>query len=270
MRVNRLPDHITVIADQAPIPGVGTLPVNAFVLHGEQPLVVDTGLSTPETGFLDALATVVDPQDVRWVFLTHPDRDHTGALFELLEAAPHACLITTFLGVGILGCEFEVPLQRVHLLNPGQSMAVGDRRIRALRPPLFDSPATVGFLDERTGTVISSDCFGAPLATDEVTGCTDVREIAGPELTDQQILWATVDSPWVHGCDRDRLRSEVENLRALQPSRVLSSHLPPLVGADSIDRAFAAVTASPDASPWVGPDQEALEQLLASFEPVSS
>lgn len=144
MQVNRLTQDVSVLADQVPVPGLGTLPVNAFLLHGEEPLVVDTGLSIPGTGFVDALSSVVAPEDVRWIFLTHPDRDHTGALFELLDLAPHARLITTFLGTGILGCEFDVPMHRVHLLNPGQSMVLGDRRITAFRPPLYDSPATVG------------------------------------------------------------------------------------------------------------------------------
>lgn len=74
----------------------------------------------------------------------------------------------------------------------------------------------------------------------------------------------------MHGCDVARFRAGVEQLRALQPSRVLSSHLPPLVSDDAIDRAFNTIVCAPDAPQWVGPDQEALERLLASFEPASS
>lgn len=270
MQVNRLTDDIVVLADQAEVPGLGTLPVNAFVLQGAEPLVVDTGLSTPGTGFLDAVAEVVAPEDVRWIFLTHPDRDHTGGLFELLDRAPQARLITTFLAVGILSCEFEVPLHRVHLLNPGQSLDLGDRRIRALRPPLFDSPATVGFLDERTGTLISSDCFGAPLAAPSVVSCTDVREVENGDLVDRQLLWAAVDSPWVHVADPVRFRAGVEELRAVRPDAVLSSHLPPMRDPGAIDRAFDAIATAPETPSWVGPDQHALEELLASFEPVTA
>ena len=57
------------------------LPVNAFVLHAEQPVVIDTGLSNAEKDFVSALAKVVDPADVRWLW-THPDRDHTGGLWK--------------------------------------------------------------------------------------------------------------------------------------------------------------------------------------------
>ena len=101
-------------------------PVNTFVLHAEQPLVIDTGLSNADKDFVGELSDVIDPQDVRWIWITHPDRDHTGGLWKLLEAAPNARLVTTFIGVGIMSTEWTVPMDRVYLLNPGQT--AGPRR----------------------------------------------------------------------------------------------------------------------------------------------
>ena len=40
--------------------------------------------------------------------------------------------------------------------DPGQSLEVGDRHLTGYRPPLFDNPATVGFLDSKSGAFISS------------------------------------------------------------------------------------------------------------------
>jgi flavorubredoxin len=80
---------------------------------------------------LDDPQRLAGPADVRWIWLTHPDRDHTGALFDLLEAAPQARLVTTFLGAGILSTQWPLPLDRVYLLNPGQSLEVGDRTLTA-------------------------------------------------------------------------------------------------------------------------------------------
>jgi len=51
------------------------------------------------------LSGTIDPADVRWIWLTHPDRDHTGGLYDLLEAAPQASEVTTFLGAGILSTQ---------------------------------------------------------------------------------------------------------------------------------------------------------------------
>ena len=184
---------VTVLNDHAEVPGLGFLPVNAFVLHAEQPVVIDTGLSTADKDFVSVLAEVLNPADVRWLWITHPDRDHTGGLWPLLEAAPTARLVTTFLGPGIMSLEWAVPLDRVFLLNPGQALEFGDRHLHAFRPPLFDSPSTTGSLDARTGVLFSSDCFGAPMPSEELATSADVRAVGG-QVRDLQLLWASVDS----------------------------------------------------------------------------
>jgi Metallo-beta-lactamase superfamily len=265
MRINKVSSDITVLADELEVPGLGHLAVNAFVLHAAEPVVVDTGLSLPGRGFMDALGSVLDPADVEWIWLTHPDRDHTGSVFDLLDAAPRARLISTFAGVGILSCSRPVPMDRVYLLNPGQRLDVGDRTLTAFRPPLFDNPSTVGFYDERSDTCFSSDCFGAPLPTAELATADDVGYTAPDGVRASQHLWATVDSPWVHVVDEAKYLATLSTLRELDPQRILSTHLPPAAGrtGDFLDMLATA----PQADPFVGPDQAALEAMLASFEP---
>ena len=78
MQIHGPHSDVTVLSDTAEIPGLGFLPVNSFVLHATEPVVVDTGLGTEDKDFVSTLAQVMDPSDVRWIWLTHPDRDHTG------------------------------------------------------------------------------------------------------------------------------------------------------------------------------------------------
>jgi glyoxylase-like metal-dependent hydrolase (beta-lactamase superfamily II) len=268
MQIHRVNSDVTVLNDHLPVPTIGFLPVNAAVLHSAEPVVVDTGLSLPDRGFMDALGSVIDPKDVRWIWLTHPDRDHTGALFNLLEAAPQARVVTTFMNVGIMSTERPLPMDRIRLINPGESLDVGDRKLTAFRPPLFDSPATVGFFDPRSRTCVSSDCFGGPMATPELAAGNDVRDVPADDLRSAQLLWATVDSPWVHLTDRDAYLRTVQPLRDMEPEYIVSSHLPPVVGAvsDCID----TLALAPAADPYVGPNQRALEEMLASFEPAAT
>lgn len=265
MQVHRPDQDVTVLNDADEIPGLGFLPVNAFVIHAQEPVVIDTGLSRDEKDFVAWLSQVIDPVDVRWIWLTHPDRDHTGGLYDLLEAAPSAKVVTTFLGMGILSTERPLPLDRVHLLNPGQQLDVGDRMLSGLRPPLFDSPATVGVVDHKTGALFSSDCFGAPLPTDEAAFSGDVRAVGPDDLRAGQLLWAGVDSPWVHNIDPAKFRATIEPIRALDPSAVYSSHLP---AAHGLNRTLLEMLdETPASPPFVGPDQAALEAMLASYEP---
>ncbi|MFD5101119.1 oxygen-binding di-iron domain-containing protein [Streptomyces albidochromogenes] len=266
MTTRKIGSDTTVLADCLEVPGIGFLPVNAFVLMADEPVVVDTGLSLPDRDFLNTLGSVMDPADVRWIWLTHPDRDHTGGLFDLLVAAPQARVVTTFLGAGIMSTERPLPLDRVCLVNPGQTLDVGGgRTLRAFRPPLFDNPATVGFYDDRTRTCFSSDCFGGAMPSPEAAVDGTAAELAPQDLRAAQLLWATVDSPWVHTVDTDKYLATVQPLRAMEAETVLCTHLPPAVGL--APRMLDTITEAPGSDPFVGPDQRALEQMLATFEP---
>ena len=186
-------------------------------------------------------------------------------MFELLEKAPRARVVTTFLGAGIMSLARPLPIDRVYFLNPGQSLDVGDRLLRAFRPPLYDSPATVGCYDDRSGALFSSDCFGAPLATAEQAYSDDVAGVSPADLRDGQLVWAAVDSPWVHSVDTAKYAATVRAVREMNPAVVLSTHLPPAIG--RLPELLEMLALAPDADPFVGPDQQALEALLAGFEP---
>jgi flavorubredoxin len=265
MHVSKPTPDVTALSDTALIPTLGYLPVNAFVLHAEQPVLVDTGMRLSSPAFLDALWASIDPTQLRWIYLTHPDRDHTGSLQAVLDAAPQARIITTFLGMGILGIDFDIPPDRMYLLNPGQSLDLGDRSITPFRPPAFDNPATTGFVDSSTGTCFASDCFGAPMSEEALAYVDDVGAIPDDDLLAAQRLWATVDSPWLAMVDRGAYTATLAEFAALAPPLMLGSHLPPARNAaESFTTMLADVCASPS---YVGPDQQALEQLLATFEP---
>ncbi len=177
-------------------------------------------------------------------------------------------MVTTFLGAGIMSTERPLPLDRVYLLNPGQQLDIGDRTLHAFRPPLFDSPATTGVYDDRSRVVFSSDCFGAPLPTAELATGTDVRAVPTDALRAGQLLWANVDSPWVHQVDHDAYLRTVRSMRSMDAEVTLSSHLPAAYGLTA--QLYDMLAAAPQDDPFVGPDQLALEQMLASFEPVGA
>ena len=265
MRSHRPTDDVTVLAHAEEIPGLGHLPVNAFVLHAEQPLLVDTGMPAHRDEFLELLWAAVDPADLRYVWITHPDRDHTGSLMQVLEAAPQAQLVTTFMGYGIMSIEHNIPLDRLRLVNRGEQLHLGDRVLHGFRPPLYDSPVTTGFRDGLTGTVFTSDCFGAPLASADLALSDDVRDVAAADLVGAMQVWAVADSPWVHMVDRACYADGLRELGAAGMPLVLSTHLPPARGVG--DRLLDAIAGAPDAALPPEPDQAALDAMLASFAP---
>ena len=267
MQIHRLDSDVTVINDHLEVPTIGFLPVNAFVLHAAQPVVVDTGLSLPDRGFMDTLGSVIDPEDVRWIWLTHPDRDHTGAIFELLEAAPQARVVTTFLSAGIMSTERPLPMDRLYLINPGPDARRRRPDADRLPPAAVRQPVDGRLLRPGVRTCVSSDCFGAPLPSADLAEGNDVRDVPPDDLRSAQLLWATVDSPWVHVTDRDAYMRTIEPVREMDPETILSTHLPPVLGGTAGCLDMLAV--APLADPYVGPDQAALEEMLAGFEPAT-
>jgi flavorubredoxin len=260
MKTYRATSDVDVITSNIPIPGFGLVPVNAFVVKGREPILVDTGAVIESDDFMTALQSVIDPAELRWIWLTHTDFDHIGSLNRLLAEHSQIRLVTTFLGVGIMSLFAPLPMDRLYLVNPGQRLTAGDRTLAAWKPPAFDNPSTTGFVDESSGVLFSSDCFGALLQ--------DVPEHAA-DLTDEQlregqVFWGTVDSPWLHKVDEPAFGKELDAIRALQPSMVLSSHLPAASG-DMTDRLLTSLGAVPRAQPFVGPDQAALEQMLQAM-----
>lgn len=253
-------DDVHVLPTNLPLPGMGVLPINAFVLRAEEPVLVDAGLGADSDAFIEALSSVIDPGSLRWVWLTHDDMDHTGALQRIFELAPNARLVTHGMGALRMSTWWPVPLDRVYAIRPGDRLPVGDRTLRAVAPPLFDNPMSTGFLDEATGALFSSDSFGAIIPEPTV----DASDIPSDALAGGMRAWATIDSPWTHLVDRVQFAAVLDSLRRLQPSAVFSSHLPAAPGA--LVEGFLEVLASvPDADHMPAPSHEEFTQLLAAL-----
>jgi len=248
---------VHVLGAWLPIPGLGVLPINSFLIRASQPVLVDTGLAALRPRFLETLGTLIDPADLEWIWLTHADVDHVGSLAAILELAPRARVVTTFVGMAKMQLQ-GLPVDRVYLLNPGQSLDVGDRQLACIRPPIFDAPETTALFDSRSRTLVSSDCFGALMEAP----CASAAEIPEAKLRAGAHTWATIDSPWLRLADGQRFGEELARIRALDPATILSSHLPPAPGMTAtllrnLDEARAAPA-------FVGPDQAALEAMMAA------
>lgn len=185
---------IEVIPSHFPIPGARFLPVNAFLIKAKEPVLVDTGMGIESEEFMKALESVIDLHDLKWVWLTHDDADHTGNLQKVLEAAPNARLAVNSLAMLRISTACPVPMHRVHWLNSGDSISVGDRKLTAVRPPLFDNPTTIGIYDSRSKAFFSADCFGALIQSP----VQNADEVPQGDLAQGMISWASADSPWVH------------------------------------------------------------------------
>lgn len=212
-----------------PVPEQGLLAANSYLIRGRQPVLIDTGLAALRDDYIRQLREVVDLEDLRWIWLTHMDPDHTGNLETLLRLAPQASVVTTFLGAGKLNLLGLQPAT-MHILNAGDRLDAGDRELVAAVPPTFDAPETVGCFDSRSRAFFSSDCFGGLVQTPTHSG----DELSSADLQAGLQRWCEIDTPWLSLVDRARLAKACWKVASYDPHLILSSHLPPVTRQQSL------------------------------------
>jgi flavorubredoxin len=248
---------VHVFPAHLPLPGVGVLPVNAYLLMAEEPVLIDAGLGMDSDDFVAALSSVVDLQELKWVWLTHDDADHTGSIERVMQLAPNAKLVTHAFSALRMATWWQVPMDRVHAIRFGDEIHVGDRTLTATAPPLYDSPLSTGVLDQSTGALFTVDAFGAILP--EPTQ--DAADVPPEALAGGMLGWATTDSPWIHIGDRKAFGQVLDRVRQLQPSQIFSSHLPAANG-KSLEDFLTVLETVPDAEPFIPPDAEQFAMMI--------
>jgi flavorubredoxin len=255
----RVSDDTYVVQTDMPAPPFGVLPVNWYLIEAQEPVLVDTGMPVEREQFLKTLRSLIDPTEIRWVFLTHDDNDHAGNLAQVLELAPQARVVTCFLGLARMSDSHEFDLARLHLVNPGQTFSAGDRELQVLRPPLWDSPATHCLHDPATSTLFSADSLGALLPAPAAA----MEEVPEDAFRQGFQLFASALSPWLHLTDQGRFERHLEAIRALHPEVVLSTHGPVVRG--RTEALLEMLCAVPAMEPFLGPDQAEMLDILSSM-----
>lgn len=242
------------------LPGVGVLPVNAYLLMAEEPVLIDTGIGLDTEDFLTAVSSFLPLEQLKWVWLTHDDADHTGSIQQVMELAPNATLVTHAMSALRMSTWWPVPLERVHAIRFGDEIHVGDRTLTAVAPPLFDNPMSTGVLDQSTGALFTVDAFGAILP--EATQ--DAADVPPDALAGGMVGWATTDSPWAHVTDRAKFSEVLDRVRQIRPTRIFSSHLPAASGT-SMEEFLRLLETVPDAEPFMPPDAEQFAQMIVAM-----
>jgi flavorubredoxin len=250
-----------VIPNLAPgAPGT-YVPVNAMVIRGAEPVIVDTGAPVHREQWLEKVFSVVEPEDVRWIFLSHDDGDHTGGLLDALERCPNATLIGNFFIVERLSLEMELPLHRIRSVDHGEQFDAGDRTLHLFRPPIFDGPTTRGLYDPTTATMWIVDSF-ASMITD-VDGLHDASAIPADVYGDTFRLFNSMVSPWHQWLDPAAYRRHVDDIEAMGVLTVASAHGGVHTG-PAVHAAFERVCAMAGEPITPDPGQPALDEMLAA------
>jgi flavorubredoxin len=234
--------------------------INSMVILGSEPVIVDTGTPANRNQWLSDVFSLVEPEDVRWVFLSHDDVDHTGNLEQVMTACPNAKLVCNWAMVERHTNCFNFPLDRCRWILHDESFSIGDRTLHAVRPPVYDSPTTRGLFDPTTRVYWGVDTFATPLPDPEMP----VADLDPDFWRFGMTLFAFgAVSPWLAMVDHDKYGRFVDSVQALDITTIASCHSPVLEG-PLIQQAFDHIRAFPSVTPPPLPDQSILDQIIAA------
>ncbi len=232
------------------------VPLNSMVIRSAEPVVIDTGVAENRDQYLADVFSLVDPEDIRWVFISHDDVDHTGNVNALMAAAPNATLIINWFMQERMGSSLEVSPLRQRWVGDSERIDVGDRTLVTVRPPIYDSPTTRGLYDPTTGVYWASDSFATPM----LHPVRNVTELDREMWHGGMATFNRWVSPWIAIADDGKFQASVDRVEALGATIIAGCHTPVITGG-SVDEAILATRRSPTAEVGPQPDQSVLDQI---------
>jgi flavorubredoxin len=220
--------------------------LNSAVILAAEPIIVDTGMVTHRDAWFEDLFSLLRPEEVRWIYVTHTDSDHAGNLVEALERCPNAKVIISRGESYRAAAALDLPADRIRVLENWESFEVGDRTLRSIRPPVYDSPYTRGLFDHSTGVYCASDAFCAPMPHGPIDRVDEMPE----QLWAEGMVEFHYRSlcPWVAMVDPGLFQSEINKLAELGINVIVGAHCP-VIGKASVNRAFELMAGLPSSAP---------------------
>ena len=146
------PDTYVIQAIHGEGEGPMAVHMNSMLIRGQEPIVVDTGTPIDRDAYLQQLTSLVDPQDVRWIFISHDDVDHYGNVDVLMDMCPNATMIATWFLTQRMSAEGPLPpmerwrwpgIAGLYLPGPGRQGNQGRTGRPWLSRPRHGSPRRV-------------------------------------------------------------------------------------------------------------------------------
>jgi flavorubredoxin len=150
------------------------LQFNQFLMNDDEPLLFHTGMKAMFPIVRDAVASIIDPSQIRWIGFSHFEADECGSLNEWLQMAPSAEPVCSMVGAMVSINDFA--LRPARGMTGGEVISTGKCRFRFLQTPHVPHCWEAGLLFEEVGaTLLSSDLFHQngnvePLTESDVVG----------------------------------------------------------------------------------------------------
>ena len=139
---------------------------NAYLIRGsEKTALVDA----VEPNLVDILMTRLEGvEKIDYIISLHAEQDHSGGLPVVLEKYPRAQLFASPKGKENLSSHLSIPAERIHAVQDGEMLSLGDKTLRFIPIPWVHWPDTMAAYLVEDKLLFTTDFFGSHLATSEL------------------------------------------------------------------------------------------------------
>lgn len=140
---------------------------NSYFIRDEKNVIFDTVDNDYAGTMFCRLSKVLPLEKVDYIVVNHTEKDHSGALCQLIERCKPEKIITSAVGKRFMEAQFDTTGWPITVVKTGDSISIGKRSIHFVETRMLHWPdSMVSYIPEEK-LLISNDAFGQNIASSE-------------------------------------------------------------------------------------------------------
>ena len=136
---------------------------NAYLVMGDEPVLVDTVKAQFADEMLARIASIIDPTKIKTVISNHAELDHSGSLPAVMAAIKPDRVLCSVMGEAALKAQLPGDL-KLHPVKDGETMDIAGSKFTFLESRMLHWPDSMVSFFHNDGVLFSNDIFGMHLA----------------------------------------------------------------------------------------------------------
>ncbi len=160
-------DHTLKVFDVAVRTDYGTS-YNSYLLKTKEGAIVfEAAKLSFKDEYLDHLSSLVSFDEIKYIFVTHTEPDHSGAIASLLEKNPDITVVASFAALNNLEKIIRKPFKKMQMV-PNGTFSFGGYTFQFVSGLLLHWPDVMFTYIKELKVLVSCDAFGAHFASDAI------------------------------------------------------------------------------------------------------
>lgn len=160
-------DHSLKLFDVAILTEDGTS-YNSYLLKTKEGVVLFEGCRREyQDEYFKHIEEIASLEEVRYLFVSHTEPDHSGSIKELLSRNPNITIVASAAALKNLDAILRVPFNRISM-NPASSLSFGGYTFSFVSGSFLHWPDVMFTYISELKVLVSCDAFGAHFASDAI------------------------------------------------------------------------------------------------------